>query len=235
MAIKISGTTVIDDSRILQNISSLKEKFSISNTAITGTVQFDVRSGSIQHYVNTPGANWVLNIRGDSSTSLASLIGVGESVTAVSSVTIGNTSYYNTGITIDGTNNGVFLKWLGGTSAYGNTNTSDIYSYTVLRTGPTLSSVAITGTAGQISFATTSGTVAVGQSIFITGTLGGTGSITGYSSSGTLYYIIATNGTSTATISTTVAGSGVTTTAGTPTGLTYNPTYTVLAARSSYA
>lgn len=236
MAIKVAGTTVIDDSRILQNISSLKEKFSISNAAISGTIQFDIKSGNVQHYARDPGANWVLNVRGDSSTSLASLVNVGESTTIVNSVTIASIGYYNTSVTIDGTSNGVFLKWLGGTAAYYTINSSDIYSYTILRTGPTLSGVSITGTSGQISFTTTSGTVAVGQSIYITGTLGGTGSISGYSSSGTLYYIIATNGSTTATIATTIgAVTGVTTTAGTPTGLTYNPTYTVLAARSSYS
>jgi hypothetical protein len=54
----------------------------------------------------------------------------------------------------------------------------------------------------------------------ISGTLGGTGSIAGYINP-TNYYIIATNGTTTFTLSTTKTGSAITTTAGTPTGLTY--------------
>ncbi len=81
-----------------------------------------------------------------------------------------------------------------------------------------LASVAITGTAGQ--FSCTATTLVVGQAITITGTLGGTGSITGYLSP-TTYYIIATNGTTTFTLSTTYNGTAITTTAGTPTGLTY--------------
>jgi hypothetical protein len=56
--------------------------------------------------------------------------------------------------------------------------------------------------------------------VVISGTLGGTGSITDYSDP-TTYFIIATNGSTTFTLSTTATGSGVTTTAGTPTGLTY--------------
>jgi hypothetical protein len=62
----------------------------------------------------------------------------------------------------------------------------------------TLSTVVITGTAGQFSCAST--TLVVGQQITISGTLGGTGSITGYVNP-TTYYIIATNGTTTFTLS----------------------------------
>lgn len=97
--------------------------------------------------------------------------------------------------------------------------------------GQTLSGVAITGTAGQFSCTATTTPLAVGQTVKISGTYGGTGSISGYSNP-TTYYIIATNGSTTFTLSTTATGSGVTTTAGTPTGLTYavaNTTMTVTA------
>ncbi len=85
----------------------------------------------------------------------------------------------------------------------------------------TLATVAITGTAGQFSFvAAGSQSLTIGDQITISGTLGGTGTITGYSNP-TTYFVIASNGTSTFTLSTTANGSGVVTTAGTPTGLTY--------------
>lgn len=84
---------------------------------------------------------------------------------------------------------------------------------------PTLSGVQITGTAGQFSCSTAS--LYIGQEVRITGTFGGTGDITGYVS-GTVYYIIATNGSTSFTLSTTKGGTGVTTTVGTPTGLTYS-------------
>ena len=83
-----------------------------------------------------------------------------------------------------------------------------------------ISGVNIVGTAGQFTCTTSSVTLVVGQSITIAGTFGGTGSITGYANP-TTYYIIATNGSTTFTLSTTAGGSGVTTTTGTPTGLTY--------------
>jgi len=84
----------------------------------------------------------------------------------------------------------------------------------------TLSGVSITGVAGQFACTAMSPALAVGQSITISGVLGGTGTITGYVNP-TTYFIIATNGSTTFTLSTTAGGAGVVTTAGTPTGLTY--------------
>jgi hypothetical protein len=89
--------------------------------------------------------------------------------------------------------------------------------------GWSITGVTITGTAGQFGCSAAPYTLIVGMSISIFGTYGGAGSITGYTS-GTKYYITATNGSTTFTLSTTYGGSGVVTTAGTPTGLTYNAT-----------
>ena len=93
-----------------------------------------------------------------------------------------------------------------------------------LVTSLALSGVAITGTAGQFSCtAVTAGTLITGMAVTISGTFSGTGSITGYTNP-TSYYIIATNGTTTFTLSATLGGTAITTTAGTPTGLTYTLT-----------
>lgn len=81
----------------------------------------------------------------------------------------------------------------------------------------TLAGVAITGTGGQISYTSQTGLVS-GQYLTISGTYGGTGSITGYSNPTT--YILTAVTATTATLTTT-AGAAVVTTAGTPTGLTY--------------
>jgi len=93
--------------------------------------------------------------------------------------------------------------------------------------GGTLTGVAITGIAGQFSCTAAPFALAVGQSLTISGTFGGTGSITGYTNP-TTYYIIATNGSTTFTLSATSGGTAITTTAGTPTGLTYKYAPTTL-------
>jgi hypothetical protein len=81
----------------------------------------------------------------------------------------------------------------------------------------TLAGVAIANTSGGITFTSQAGLV-TGQRLTISGTLGGTGSITGYTNP-TTYILTAV--TSTSATLTTTAGAAVVTTAGTPTGLTY--------------
>jgi hypothetical protein len=105
-----------------------------------------------------------------------------------------------------------------GAKAFVSDATATTFNSTVAATTTTLAGVIITGTAGQ--FSCTAGTIAVGNAVVISGTFGGTGSITGYLNP-TIYYVIITNGTTTFTLSNTFNGSAITTTAGTPTGLTY--------------
>lgn len=80
----------------------------------------------------------------------------------------------------------------------------------------TASVVAISGTAGQ--FTCTCSGVDVGQTLTISGTYGGTGSITGYVNP--TVYLVSASGAGTFSI-TTLAGAAIVTSVGTPTGLTY--------------
>ena len=84
-------------------------------------------------------------------------------------------------------------------------------------TGSALASVATTGTGGQISF-TSNANVYTGQYVTVTGTAGGTGSITGYSTPTT--YILSAVTATTATLLTTASGA-VASVAGTISGLTF--------------
>ena len=97
-------------------------------------------------------------------------------------------------------------------------NTYSAISTTNLST--TLATVEITGTAGQFSCA--SAPLEVGTRIRVSGTLTGTGFITGYVSPA-IYYVSATNGTTTFTLSDS-DGNPLVTVAGTTTGLTFRIT-----------
>ena len=90
-----------------------------------------------------------------------------------------------------------------------------VVSASLVSTTNTLAGVAVTGTAGQCSCSAT--TILLNQTVIVTGTL--TGTATGLSA-GT-YYIVATNGSTTFTLSSTYGGAGVVTTAGTTAGLTF--------------
>ena len=93
-------------------------------------------------------------------------------------------------------------------------------------TGLELASVEITSSAGAFScYPVTAGSLIQGQSVRVTGTLTGSGSISGYANP-TTYYIAVTNGTSTFSLAPTYADAMaitnlLTTTAGYTTGLTF--------------
>ena len=80
-----------------------------------------------------------------------------------------------------------------------------------------LSGINITGSQGTFTCTKTTSQLVIGQTVVISGTNGGSGSVT----NGT-YYIIATNGSTTFTLGATPgAGTGISTTAGTPNSLTF--------------
>ena len=83
----------------------------------------------------------------------------------------------------------------------------------------TITGLAVTGTAGEFSCTDPNVLLETGMRLTISGTAGGTGSITGYSDP-TTYLISQTNGSTTFTLTAT-NGNAIVTSAGTLTGLTY--------------
>lgn len=115
---------------------SPQEITTVSATAATGTINFDAVTQGILYYTSDASANWTLNIRGDGSTTLSSLMDVGDSITVVFMVTNGTTAYYQTALQIDGTS--VTPKWSGGTApTSGNVSGIDVYTITVIKTAAT--------------------------------------------------------------------------------------------------
>jgi hypothetical protein len=112
----------------------IKESVLVSATAANGTINFDALPQQIVYYTSNATGNFTINLRGDSSTTLNSLMDVGETLTVVFVNTCGGTAYYNTSVQIDGA--GVTPKWQGGAApTEGNASSIDIYSYVVIKTG----------------------------------------------------------------------------------------------------
>lgn len=112
------------------------ETSSAVNSAATGTINFGVRNQAVLYYTQNATANWTINIVGDSvvSTSLNSILDVGQCVTVVFMATQGSTAYYNNVVQIDGST--VTPKWQGlGAPTGGNASGIDVYSYSVIKTG----------------------------------------------------------------------------------------------------
>lgn len=128
LSLGVSGTTM------QLKLSAAAETVTIAATAATGTVNFDVSTQSILYYTSNASANWTLNIRGDGSTTLNSIMATGQSVTVTHLVTQGGTAYYNSALTVDGSS--VTPKWSGGSApSAGNANSVDVYTYTLIKTG----------------------------------------------------------------------------------------------------
>ena len=110
------------------------EVTTISATAATGTIQYDVTTQSVLYYTTSASANFTVNFRASSGTSLDTLMTTGQAVTVVFLVTNGATAYYNNALTIDGSS--VTPKYQGGTAwSAGNASSIDAYSYTIVKTG----------------------------------------------------------------------------------------------------
>jgi len=123
------------------------ETMTISATAATGTINYDVTTQSVLYYTTSASANWTVNFRASSGTSLNTAMSTGQSVTVAFLVTQGSTAYYNNAITVDGTS--VTPKYQGGTAwSAGNASGVDIYTYTIVKTG----SAAFTIFASQTQF-----------------------------------------------------------------------------------
>jgi hypothetical protein len=115
---------------------SPEERTTVSATAATGTIAYDALTQGVLYYTSNASANWTLNIRGNSGTTLSSILAVGDAITVTHLVTTGATAYYNNALQIDGS--AVTPKYQGGTAfAAGNASSIDAYVYTVVKTAAT--------------------------------------------------------------------------------------------------
>tara|TARA_B100000700_G_scaffold316443_1_gene406014 strand:+ start:124 stop:1194 length:1071 start_codon:yes stop_codon:yes gene_type:complete len=129
-------------------IQSVAEKVTTEATAATGTINYDVLTQAVWNFTTNAAANWTLNIRGDGSTSLDSIMDTGESITIAHIVKQGSTPYYNSAVQIDGSS--VTPEYQGGSApSAGNASSLDVYTYTIIKTG----SATFTVLAAQTQFA----------------------------------------------------------------------------------
>jgi hypothetical protein len=144
----LSGTTSITGALTINNLITAGEKTTVSATAATGTINFDILTQGVLYYTTNASGNWTLNIRGDGSNTLNSVMATGETRTITFLVTQGGTAYYQSALTIDGSS--VTPKWQNGTTpSSGNTSSIDIYVLTIIKTG----SAAFTVLESQTKFA----------------------------------------------------------------------------------
>jgi hypothetical protein len=116
-------------------LQSPEEVITVSATAATGTINVDLASSAIHYYTSNSAADWTFNFRGNSSTTLNSMLNIGGTISVAFMITNGSTAYKPaaTSVQIDGVT--VTPKWNGGTApVVGNTNSIDVYTFTIVKT-----------------------------------------------------------------------------------------------------
>lgn len=129
-ATNVSGTLV---SSAVTSMPYGTEKVGIIG-AQTGTYDFDLITNSIQYSNANAAANLTLNFRGNSTTTLSSILGTGNSVTGTYLMTTGATAYGVTAVQVDGS--AQTIRWAGNISTV-YTNTISSYTFTVVKTSAT--------------------------------------------------------------------------------------------------
>ena len=113
---------------------NINEPATVSATAATGTINFDVTTQSVLYYTTNASGNFTLNFRGSSGTTLNTIMTTGDSICVSFLCTNGATAYYNSAVQVDGSS--VTPKYQGGTAwTSGNASSIDAYNFVIVKTG----------------------------------------------------------------------------------------------------
>jgi len=122
----LTGNLVCNEALSIERVTE-KVDYNSSGAA-TGTINLDVKSQAITWDAANATGNFAINIRGDGSTTLNSLMTNDQSLTTAYVVAYGSTAYYPTSVTVDGAS--ATVKWAGGAPS-GAETASSITSYTL--------------------------------------------------------------------------------------------------------
>lgn len=129
-AVVMSGESTLSGGSLLKRV---KETTTVSATAAANTINYDFITQSVLYYTTDATGNWVLNVRGDSGTTLNSVMSTGQAATVAFLATQGGTAYYQTALQVDGSS--VTPKWQGGSApTEGNASGVDAYVFTIIKT-----------------------------------------------------------------------------------------------------
>jgi hypothetical protein len=126
-----SGTNT--DITSLQPLAYAVETATVVGSGLSGTLTIDAITQSVLYYTGNASANWTVNVRGNSGTTLNTLLSTGQAITVAVFATISTTGYYNNNFQVDGVT--VTPKWQNSAPVAGNTSSTDAYTYTIVKTG----------------------------------------------------------------------------------------------------
>jgi hypothetical protein len=126
----VDGASSLNGATTVQQIL---EKTNVVSSQPTSTINADATGKPITYFTVNTNSDWTLNIRGDNTNTLDSVMSVGDALTVVTMVTQGSTAFRPTGLQIDGTTQSV--KWMFGlTPISGTPNSVETYTFNVIKT-----------------------------------------------------------------------------------------------------
>jgi hypothetical protein len=130
----LTGKTLTSPTITNPLITEIRETATVSATAATGTIAYDALTQVVLYYTTDASGNFTVNFRGNSGTSLDSVMSTGQSLSATFLVTNGATAYYNSAVQVDCSS--VTPKWQGGSApTSGNASSIDSYTFVIIKTG----------------------------------------------------------------------------------------------------
>jgi len=124
------GITTVTDSF---KVSNVLEKVSIISGTANGTSNLDVKTANVFLFTSNSTSTWTHNIRGNGSTTLNSMLDVGQHVIVTVISTQNSGSYYTNSITIDGSSTTIYWKF-NSTPSSGSTSGYDTYTWDIYKT-----------------------------------------------------------------------------------------------------
>lgn len=122
--VHIVGTTTLEE---------ILEKSNVTASAMGANVNFDVLDCAVVYYTANSTANSTLNIRGNSTISLNTVMSTNQTMTIVFSVTNNSSAFRVANLQIDGTT--ITPKWSGGSAPTASANSIDSYAFSIIKTG----------------------------------------------------------------------------------------------------
>ena len=118
---------------LAQTLINSAEVVTVSGISVPASLDYDITTQSVLYYTGTASADWTVNFRASSGTSLNAALAVGRSITVALLATQGATPKYNTVVQVDG--NTIVPKYQGGIAwTTGNASGIDAYVYTIIKT-----------------------------------------------------------------------------------------------------
>lgn len=114
-------------------IEEVLEKSNVTASAMGANVNFDVLDCAVVYYTANSTANCTLNIRGNSTISLNTVMSTNQTITIAFSVTNNSSAFRVANLQIDGTT--ITPKWSGGSAPTASANSIDTYAFSIIKTG----------------------------------------------------------------------------------------------------